>query len=321
MVAWIGNIAKITLPTPFSVGDVNVYLIKGDALSLIDAGVNTQEAWEAFTYQLSQLGYIPEDIEQVILTHHHPDHVGLLEHLPEDIRIYGHQYCSPYLKRDKDFFTSHDQFYFQLFHEFGVHGDVETMLRKWKAPLKFSSKRPLTHIVNEGSQIEGFEEWRVLETLGHSQSHLSFFREKDGTLIAGDHVLATISSNPLLEPPLVKGEQRSRPQLQYNASLRKLFDYNITMAFTGHGAEVKNIHSLIERRLNRQQDRAMQVKEMICEKALTTFEICQNLFPTVYQKELGLTLSETTAQLDFLLSLEVVEKVVKEDGVAYFLAK
>ena len=73
------KIMKMVLPTPFSVGDVNVYLVKGDSLTLVDAGVKTEVAWETFKQQLKEVGYEPRDIEQVVLTHHHPDHVGLLE--------------------------------------------------------------------------------------------------------------------------------------------------------------------------------------------------------------------------------------------------
>lgn len=150
---------------------------------------------------------------------------------------------------------------------------------------------------------------------------MSFYRERDGILIAGDHVLATISSNPLLEPPLVVGEERPMPQLQYNASLKKLLEYNITMTYTGHGVDVAKVHPLIERRLQRQHDRAMQVKEMLKESPLTTYGICMRLFPAVYQKELGLTLSETTAQLDYLLSIDEIQKRIDEKGVAYFSVK
>ncbi|MBS4173383.1 MBL fold metallo-hydrolase [Bacillus sp. FJAT-49736] len=320
MVSWNGNIAKITVPTPFAVGDVNVYLIKGETLTLIDAGVKTKEAWELFTFQLSQLGYIPEDIEQVVLTHHHPDHVGFLEWLSDDIWIYGHPYCVPWLEKDESFFASHDQFYYELFKEFGIEGDFQDSIKKWKSPLKYGAYRPITETIKERDTIPGLENWFVLETPGHAQSHLSFYRENDRTLIAGDHVLATISSNPLLEPPLKAEEERPRPQLQYNASLKKLLNYDIHLTYTGHGADVSKVHSLIERRIQRQHDRAMQVKAMLKEKPLSTFEICKKLFPAVYQKELGLTLSETTAQLDYLLSLGEINKSMDANGVAYFFA-
>ena len=56
MVNWDTNIAKISLPTPFPVGDVNVYVVKGDALTLFDTGVQSKESKEAFSYQLGELG-------------------------------------------------------------------------------------------------------------------------------------------------------------------------------------------------------------------------------------------------------------------------
>ena len=60
-------IHKIVIPTPFAVGDVNAFLIKGDTLSLVDAGPKTPEAYEALKYGLKEAGYSFKDIEQVIL--------------------------------------------------------------------------------------------------------------------------------------------------------------------------------------------------------------------------------------------------------------
>ncbi|MFS0643933.1 MBL fold metallo-hydrolase [Siminovitchia sp. 179-K 8D1 HS] len=316
-----GDIMKLVLPTPFAVGDVNVYIVKGEALTLVDGGVKTEEAWNAFLVQLQELGMRPEDIEQVILTHHHPDHVGLLEWLPKDLPVYGHKYVRPWIEKDQSFFSAYDDFYKRLFREFAVEGDFNQLLAIMKSSLRFSCERPLTYEIEEGDVIPGFEDWVVLETPGHAQSHLVFYREKDGTLLAGDHVLAAISSNPLLEPPLIPSDERPKPQLQYNDSLRKLLDVDIRIAFTGHGPEVKKTHELIERRLLRQHERAMQVKEILEEKPLTTFQLTKILFPAVYEKQLGLTLSETTAQLDYLLSVDAINKRVEENGAAYFSAR
>src|SRR5690606_27979903 len=100
---------------------------------------------------------------------------------------------------------------------------------------------------------------------GHAQSHLSFYRERDGVLLSGDHLLATISSNPVLEPNLIPSSERPKPQLQYNESLRKLLHIDINIAFTGHGPEIQRVHDLIKRRLKRQHERALQVAEKLRE--------------------------------------------------------
>lgn len=317
MTQWIDGIAKVILPTPFQVGDVNAYLIKTDRLTLVDCGVKTDEAWEALQSQLHYLGLTPSDIEQVVLTHHHPDHVGLLDYFPENIPVYGHALCERWLQRTHTFLKEHDEFYQKLFIEFGIPESYFPFIGHLKKSLRYSCNRSLTSTVQEGSIIPGLEEWEIIETPGHAQSHIVLFREKDGILIGGDHVLAHISPNPLLEPP-VNGElERPKPLLQYNHSLRKLLNYSIGKIYTGHGEEVYDLQELVEKRLKRQHERAMSVKEFISIQPLSTFEICQRLFPTVYQKELSLTISETVGQVDYLLSLGEIDKIMENLNIRY----
>ncbi len=73
------DIIPIRVPTPFAVGDVIVYLVKGDALTLIDCGPKTKEAAAALKEQLAAVHIEMSDIEQIVLTHHHADHAGLLD--------------------------------------------------------------------------------------------------------------------------------------------------------------------------------------------------------------------------------------------------
>lgn len=314
-----GDIIKVTLPTPFPVGDVNVFLIKGDRLTLVDAGVKTAASFEAFTSGLSEIGYTVADIEQVILTHHHPDHIGLLDFLPEGIDIIGHRYCKNWLAKDERFLQENFLFFRDLFFQSGLPSEAEAMLGKIQSPLKFSSESSaLTIAVQEGDQLPGLQDWRIFETPGHAQSHLAFFREKDGALVAGDHILATISSNPLLEPPLVPGTERPKPQLQYNHSLKKMMELPVDIVYTGHGKEVRNIVPLISRRLERQHERAMSVKEMLQERPLTAFEVCMRLFPAVYKKETALTMSETVGQLDYLLNIGEAGVEQNDQGVLFY---
>ncbi|MBU8879243.1 MBL fold metallo-hydrolase [Bacillus sp. FJAT-29790] len=303
MAEWKDGIAKIVLPTPFAVGDVNVFVVKGDRLTLVDVGPKTEEAWEALNIQLKDLELTINDIEQVVLTHHHPDHAGLLEFFPSSIDVYGHWLNERWLFRTEAFLKAHDAFYYELFTKLGIPEQYLALIPLLKKSLRYSCNRSLTGELTEGDKPPGLDNWTVIETPGHAQSHIGLFREKDGVYIAGDHLLAHISPNPLLEPPLPGKIERPKPQLQYNESLKKLLPLPIQLVYTGHGDEIYDVNELIEKRLARQHDRAMHVRKWLETEALTVFEICQRLFPAVYERELSLTISETIAQLDYLHSL------------------
>ncbi len=127
-------------------------LSKVRALTLIDAGVKTKEAWGAFQFQLAQIGLVPEDIEQIVLTHHHPGPCRSFEWLPEDVPVYGHEYVRPWIEEDEHFFLRYDEFYKGLFSEFGIKGNFSEMLKMMKEPLRYSSNRPLTYEIVKGTQ-------------------------------------------------------------------------------------------------------------------------------------------------------------------------
>jgi glyoxylase-like metal-dependent hydrolase (beta-lactamase superfamily II) len=317
MTEWKDGIAKLTLPTPFPVGDVNAYLIKGDRLTLIDAGTKTPDAWDSFKSQLGELNLRPEDIEQVILTHHHPDHVGLLDYLSPELEVYGHYLNERWIKRTEEFEREHRHFYEKIFNQFGIPQPYFLpSVKVMKKTMVFSCDRSLTGIVKESDVPPALPGWHILETPGHAQSHIVLLREQDGVMIAGDTILAGISPNPLLEPPLPGETERPQPLVQYNASLGKLLEYPVQLVYTGHGKEITELHALIEKRLGRQHERAMQVREMLAGKSSTVYEICQQLFPGIYERELNLTISETVGQLDYLQSLDAVS--VREEGTTFF---
>lgn len=315
---WKNGIAKLIIPTPFPVGNVNIYVVKGEKLTLIDVGPKTEEAWAALNIQLKDLNLSPDDIEQVILTHHHPDHAGLLDFFSDELDVYGHRHNERWLFRTEEFLKAHDEFYYDLFPKCGIPDQYLSFIALFKKSLRFSCSRSLTGVLKEGDNPPGLSDWTVIETPGHAQSQIGLFREKDGVFIGGDHLLAHISPNPLMEPPLPGETKRPKPQVQLNESLKKLRQFPIRLVYSGHGEDIYNCSELIEKRLARQHDRAMHVKQMLVEEPLTVFEICQRLFPTVYEKEFSLTISETIAQLDYLDSIGEIR--INKAGKAFYFS-
>jgi glyoxylase-like metal-dependent hydrolase (beta-lactamase superfamily II) len=287
-------------------------------LTLVDVGPKTEEAWEALNSQLKDLNLSPDDIEQVILTHHHPDHAGLLDFFPANLEVYGHRFNERWLMRTNEFLKAHDEFYYDLFPKCGIPEQFLSFINLFKKSLRFSCNRSLTGVLKEGDTLPGLEGWMIIETPGHAQSHIGLFREGDGVFIGGDHLLAHISPNPIMEPPLPGDTKRPKPQVQYNESLKKLKRFPIKLVYSGHGDEIYEVNGLIEKRLARQHERAMQVKKWLENEALTVFEICQRLFPTVYEREFSLTISETIAQLDYLDALGEIS--INKAGKAFYFS-
>ena len=80
------KIIPIAVPTPFYVGDVNVYLIKEEPLTLIDVGPKTSEAAAALREKLKRNGVEFSDIERIVLTHAHEDHCGLAKQVRDEAK-------------------------------------------------------------------------------------------------------------------------------------------------------------------------------------------------------------------------------------------
>ena len=148
--------------------------------------------------------------------------------------------------------------------------------------------------------------------------HHVFWNEDTGQMIGGDLVLPKVASNPLIEPPLDPKEKRPCSLLQYNESLKRILTLPVEVIYPGHGDEVRNAHSLIKARLEKQQERAMKVLALMDNGPLTIFELTKALFPAVYKKELGLTLSVAIGHADYLVDNELVRETRDESGILYY---
>lgn len=294
----MNKIIRIELPVPFAIGTVNVYVVKGEKLTLIDTGTKTEKCKANLIKQLGEIGYRIDDIESVIITHHHADHCGLLNEFRNDIDIIGHPWNEPWISQDENFIDSYDTYIKQSMPTLGIPSVYHNI--SLKKTFAYTCKRSLTTGVREGDSIDILPEFTVLETPGHASTHIALYRERDELLIGGDVLLERTSSNPILEPPYHGETKRAKSLLQYNETLRRLAQMPISRIITGHGKDITNVKPLVEKRLQKQEERAFKVLNMLKERPMTAFEVCVELFPAVHEKQLSLTMSETIGQLDFL---------------------
>lgn len=305
------------MPTPFAVGDVHAYLIKGDVLSIVDTGVKTKDAWEALLFQLKEIGYSPNDIEQIILTHHHPDHIGFIEEFSRAERIIAHENVNYILTKDANYFQNEVDYFNDFLQKSGVPDFFQSSVEQLHSMYNYAGEGEVTHPITENMTIPGHSDWSVVETKGHAQTHLSFLHNRDRLFIGGDHLLEHISPNPILESPLNRYDERPKPLLQFRSNLQKCRELEIKTVLPGHGNVFQDVEKVIVGYLAGQEKRSAKVYRLLELERQTPFEICEKLFPKQFKTELGLTMSETIGQLDYLESIGQVQMEM-EEGIHYY---
>jgi glyoxylase-like metal-dependent hydrolase (beta-lactamase superfamily II) len=313
------EILRLQLPTPFNVGPVNVFLLKGESCTLVDAGPKTKEAFTLLESFLQQNGLVWHDIDRIFLTHQHVDHTGLTAEIVErtNARVIAHPDAVPYIEMDEVFMNWHNEFYLQLYKENGVPVPMLDYVARFHEMMQlYSAPAPVHQMMQGGERLEGCGVWQTVFTPGHTQNHLALYREQDGCMISGDFLLKDISSNAFVEPPRRPDEQRAKPLLVYRKAMQDIMTLPIRRMLSSHGEEIINPQELMQQRLQRQEERAEKIYEMLVDGAKTVFELSALLFPSLYLKELPLTFSETLGHLDLLVEQgRVEERWSDKDGV------
>src|SRR5262245_13217641 len=185
------RIIPISLPTPFYIGAVNVYLVKEDPITLIDTGPKTRDAIDALRTGLRQNGLNVSDIRRIILTHAHEDHCGLARSLRDEAKqaqVFVHDWETGHragrLEHEENL---------NLLRRAGVPDDeIQSMRRLYEDVRQYADSLEDDHCAElaDGAELE-FDTGvlRVVHTPGHTPGSCSFLREADRTLIAGDCVL------------------------------------------------------------------------------------------------------------------------------------
>ncbi len=292
-------IHTITLPTPFPVGPVNVYVVHSDALILFDTGPKSREAYLALDAGLSEVGLTLKDIDVIVATHGHIDHIGLLKRLVEEsgADTYGHPFVvSQWIYSDEKA-AQRRTYFLDLFAEYGAP-EAETIacIDHWNSYREYTDEVQLDYALEQNSTLLGFTTHHLP---GHSPSDLVFVHEALGFSITGDHLLPDISPNPLMRKPL-PGQPKVKSLVEYRESLRRCRSLDLGHCFPGHGESFHGHQAIIDSLLRRHDRRTEHVLTLLHERPRTPYELSQLLFPRLETAYLYLGLSAAIGHLEVL---------------------
>jgi glyoxylase-like metal-dependent hydrolase (beta-lactamase superfamily II) len=296
------GIHQLSVPTPFLVGRVNCYLIEDDPVTLVDTGPNSGKSLDELERALAEYGRTIEDLELIVITHQHMDHLGLLEILARrsGAQVAAYHALTGYLENFSASAAADDEFSQAIMRRHGVPDDLATVL---------------------GSVGMAFRSFRVFHRPGHSPSDTIFWDEQRGLLLAGDHLLAHISSNPLLSRPLTDEHDSERPHalIDYMDSMRATRELEAELVLCGHGEPIVDHVALIDERFRMHQRRARKVRSMLASGPLSAYEIAVAMWGNIAVTQAYLTISEVLGHLDLLVRDGQVREV-DDNGVARFQA-
>jgi glyoxylase-like metal-dependent hydrolase (beta-lactamase superfamily II) len=311
----------LPIPTPFMVGRVNVYLIEDEPLTLVDTGPNSGKALDELETALAGHGRRVEDLELIVITHQHMDHEGLAQILARrsGAQVAALDRLAPLLERFGDANEADDAFAEATMLRHGLSPDIAVALRSVSRAFRaWGSSVQVTRTLHDGGTLELRDRTlQVFHRPGHSPTDTVFWDDTRGELIAADHLIKHISSNPLLSRPLDGGEERPQALVTYLDSLRQTRELPAQIVYSGHGEPIDDHVALIDERFRLHERRAQKILGLIAERPRTAHDIAQALWGNIAVTQAYLTLSEVLGHVDLLLNAEQVREVDR-DGVSVF---
>lgn len=263
---------------------VNCYLIPGDQLTLIDCGLYSEENWKHLKERINAHGFQLNDIEQIIITHEHRDHTGLL---PEVMAHSNAIVCAP--KAIEGWFAHPEKmkakqagFNAKLFNSLGFPQKIleqvswyfenEIMGRQIEEMDRF-------HFYEEGDTLRiGVEDWEVLNTPGHCPNQFVFLQKEQRKIFGSDMLLPITPMPIVVEDPNQPGKP-TRSLHDLLKSFGRLLKFDFKTVYPGHGPVYVDANVMIEKQLARIEMRKEECFEAIHAGHKTPFEINRKMYP------------------------------------------
>jgi glyoxylase-like metal-dependent hydrolase (beta-lactamase superfamily II) len=320
------GLLRARMPLPFPPSHVNIWFLEHEggwlAIDTAIASRTTRELWDQILAQ-PQLG--GRKLTGLLITHFHPDHIGLTGWLCERFGLLPIMTRIEWLMARALWYDSGPDMLAQQIAHYQRAGCPPDYLSfvEGRGALYQRAVAELPrgfHAIRDGRSITiGGSEWRIVTGVGHAPDMATLYSAERGVLISADQILPRISPYVGLHP----GEPEADPLGDFLASNERFRGLpEDTLVLPSHGEPFTTLHRRLDQLAGHHAERLDELAEA-CREPLTAYEAAQVLFPraSAEMTQIGFTVGET---LSHLRRLERQARVVAEtraDGVARFLAR
>ena len=312
----------VRMPLPFQLDHINLWLIEdGDGWTVVDTGVASDEV-KALWREVFKTGLGGKPVTGLVVTHLHPDHVGLAGWFTRKWGIELHMSRTDFLMcRNLVLDTGRDapkealDFYRAAgFSERGV----ESYRQRFGGFGKGVSRLPdIFRRLREGDELEiGGRTWRVVVGSGHAPEHVCLYCEEAKILISGDQVLPRISSNVSVHPT----EAYENPLEDWIESCKRLRATlpNDVLVLPAHNEPFYGLHERLTQLIDGHEDGLAKLLAMLDEPKRAI-----DVFPALFKRKIGpevffMATGESLAHLNCLLGRGLATVSRDEKGVNWY---
>jgi glyoxylase-like metal-dependent hydrolase (beta-lactamase superfamily II) len=302
----------LSMPLPFQLNHINLWTLDE---TIVDTGIGNSETRALWDKILEK----EKAVSRVILTHYHPDHAGnaawLCQRLGAELWTTQGEYLTAHAVRSASAgYTA--EAVLEVFRKNGL--DAERRGRMTSGRNRYAElvpEFPLSyHRIIEGDRIRiGGRDWRGFIGHGHAPEHLSLSSKELNTVIAGDMLLSTISTNVSVWSIDPEGDPL-RLFLESLARYRELPED--VLVLPSHGKPFRGAHLRVEQLEKHHEARLAELQDAL----KTGPKSAADLLGVLFRRPLDahqtfFAMGEAIAHLHYLYYAGKARRAVGEDGI------